>query len=65
VECLRAGVPTDMDVYDGAAWSAVGPVSERSIAARSRSIDFPDFTRGAWKTRKPLAVVASGPAVQN
>jgi predicted dehydrogenase len=64
VECLRAGVPTDMDVYDGAAWSAVGPLSERSIAGRSRSVDFPDFTRGKWKTRKPLAIVASGPAVQ-
>jgi hypothetical protein len=64
VECLRAGVPTDMDVYDGAAWSAVAPVSERSIAARSRSVDFPDFTRGAWKTRKPLAIVASGPAAR-
>jgi hypothetical protein len=57
VECLRAGTPTDMDVYDGAAWSAVSGLSERSIAARGRSVDFPDFTRGAWKTRPPLGIV--------
>jgi hypothetical protein len=62
IECLRGGHPTDMDVYDGAAWSAVTPLSERSIAGRSRSVDFPDFTRGAWRTRPPLAVVASGAA---
>jgi predicted dehydrogenase len=57
IECLRAGTPTDMDVYDGAAWSAVTSLSERSIAQRSRSVDFPDFTRGAWKTRAPLGIV--------
>ena len=59
IECLRAGVPTDMDVYDGAAWSAVAPISERSIAQRSRSVDFPDFTKGAWKTRAPLGIVGA------
>ena len=57
VECLRAGAPTDMDVYDGAAWTAVAPLSERSIAGRSRRVDFPDFTRGAWKGRAPLGII--------
>jgi hypothetical protein len=47
----------DMDVYDGAAWSAVSELSARSIAERSRPIDFPDFTRGAWRSRPPLGVV--------
>ena len=47
VTCLRAGLPTDLDVYDGAAWSAVSALSERSIAGRSRPVDCPDFTRGA------------------
>jgi hypothetical protein len=37
-----------MDVYDAAAWSAPGPLSERSVANRGRSVDFPDFTRGGW-----------------
>jgi predicted dehydrogenase len=54
IQALRAGTPTDMDVYDGAAWSAVTELSERSIAARSAPMDFPDFTRGAWRTRRPL-----------
>ena len=51
-----AATPTDMDVYDGAAWSAVTELSERSIADRSRPVDFPDFTRGAWRTRRPLSL---------
>ena len=57
VQCLRQGKPMDFDVYDAAAWSAVIMVSEQSIAQRSRSIDFPDFTRGAWKSRPPLGIV--------
>jgi predicted dehydrogenase len=57
VQCLRQGTPTDFDVYDGAAWTAVIMLSERSIAERSRSLDFPDFTRGAWRTRPPLGII--------
>ncbi len=57
VQCLRQGAPMDMDVYDGAAWTAVIMLSEQSIAGRSRSVDFPDFTRGAWQRRAPLGIV--------
>lgn len=57
IQCLREGKPTDMDVYDGAAWSAVGFLSEQSVASRSRPVDFPDFTRGAWQRRPPLPIV--------
>ncbi len=57
IQCLLEGKSTDMDVYDGATWSAVIDLSERSIAGRSRSIDFPDFTRGAWKNRPPLGII--------
>ena len=57
VSCLRRGEPPDMDVYDGAAWSAVSELSERSIAQRSTSVEVPDFTRGAWRTREPLGIV--------
>jgi predicted dehydrogenase len=55
--CLRNGVAPDMDVYDAAALSAVTELSERSIAAHSRTMDFPDFTRGKWRARAPLPVV--------
>jgi predicted dehydrogenase len=54
VQALRSGTPTDIDVYDGASWSAISELSERSIAQRSASVDFPDFTRGAWRNRPPL-----------
>ena len=54
IYCLRNGIPLDQDVYDAAAWSVVTPLSEVSVANRGRSMNFPDFTRGEWKTRKPL-----------
>jgi len=43
-----------IDVYDAAAWSAVTPLSEASIAAGSAPQYFPDFTRGDWIKRKPV-----------
>ncbi len=43
-----------IDVYDAAAWSAISPLSEESIAKKSASVEIPDFTRGKWKTRKPV-----------
>ena len=49
--CLQKGLPLDMDVYDLASWCAVCELSERSARNRSASVDFPDFTRGAWKTK--------------
>lgn len=53
IDCLRNGLPLDMNVYDAAAYSAVAPLSEWSVAHRSNSVDFPDFTSGAWKTNAP------------
>ena len=58
-QCLRAGTSPDMDVYDAATWSAISALSERSIAAGSLPIDFPDFTRGAWRDRAPLGIVSA------
>ena len=57
IECLRTGAPTDWDVYDAAAWSAVVALSETSLAQKNAPVDFPDFTRGQWKTRPPLGIV--------
>jgi predicted dehydrogenase len=56
IQSLRAGAPMDMDVYDGATWSAISMLSERSVAERSRPQEFPDFTRGAWTARPPLGI---------
>jgi len=57
VKCLREGRPTDMNVYDAAALSAVVHLSGESLARRSAPVDFPDFTRGRWKTYPQLGVV--------
>lgn len=56
VHCLREGIPLDQDVYDAASWSAISPLTERSVANRSLPVDIPDFTRGRYKTREPLQV---------
>lgn len=58
VYCLRNGQPLDQNVYDAAAWSVVTPLSEASVKDRGNSKDFPDFTRGTWKTATPLGVVS-------
>ena len=60
IDCLRNGLPMDMDVYDAAAWSSITPLSEWSIANGSRPIEIPDFTRGAWKTNKPVELTLQG-----
>jgi predicted dehydrogenase len=59
IYCLRNGEPLDQDVYDGAAWSVISPLSAESVSNRSRPIDVPDFTRGAWKDAKPLGIVGA------
>ncbi len=58
IECLRQGQPTDMDVYDAAAVSSVVELSEISVAKEGRPVEVPDFTRGGWKTNKPLEIVS-------
>jgi len=57
VECLRRGEALDQNVYEGAFWSAVAPLSEKSVAEEGMPQLFPDFTRGDWKNTDPLAVI--------
>jgi hypothetical protein len=59
IDCLRNGLPLDIDVYDAATWSSIAPLSEQSVANRSRSVDVPDFTRGNWKNNKQVDVFLS------
>ena len=60
IDCLRNGLPLDQDVYDAASWSSVFPLSGTSVGNRSKTIDVPDFTRGAWKTNKPHDMTLNG-----
>lgn len=62
IDCLRNGLPLDQDVYDAAAWSSIIPLSERSVGKRSKTVDVPDFTRGAWQTNKPVDLTLDGGA---
>jgi predicted dehydrogenase len=57
IDCLRNGLPLDQDCYDAALWSSIAPLSEKSIATRSTSVDVPDFTGGSLKTNKPVDIL--------
>jgi predicted dehydrogenase len=54
VESIKRKIPTPMDVYDAAAWSAITPLSETSIKLGNQTVEFPDFTSGQWMYRKPV-----------
>ena len=58
IECLQKGLPLDQNIYEGAFWSAVAPLSETSVAQNGMPQKFPDFTRGNWQTTKPLEIIA-------
>ena len=55
--CLQNGLPLDMNVYDLASWCCLCELTEKSADNRGRSMDIPDFTRGAWKTAPKLGLV--------
>lgn len=57
IHCLRSGLPVDQPVYDGASWSALFDLSDKSVRSRSAPQTFPDFTRGAWKAA-PIFTIA-------
>lgn len=54
LESVRDAVQPPIDVYDAAAWSAISPLSEASVASNGAPQIFPDFTRGRWMTNKPI-----------
>lgn len=57
IYCLRNGLPLDQDVYDAASWSSIIELSEISTLNKSKSVEVPDFTRGAWKTTPPIGII--------
>ncbi|MCB9050546.1 MAG: Gfo/Idh/MocA family oxidoreductase [Lewinellaceae bacterium] len=57
ITCFNKGLPLDMDVYDGAAWSVVFPLSEISIQLGNSPVVFPDFTRGDWMKKRDLRML--------
>jgi predicted dehydrogenase len=51
IESVKRNIAPPLDAYDAAAWSAITPLSEISIANNGEPQDFPDFTRGDWVKR--------------
>jgi len=49
IQCIREGLEPDINVYDAAAWSVPGPLSQMSVANGSMPVKVPDFTRGLWQ----------------
>ena len=54
---ILTGEEMPIDVYDMAAWMAVTPLSEQSIAQGGAPQAMPDFTRGKWILRPSRDVV--------
>ncbi len=50
IEAVKNGTDTPINAYDTAAWLAVTPLSEESIAKGGAPVPFPDFTGGKWMT---------------
>jgi hypothetical protein len=53
---LRENKLPDWDVYDSVTSSAISPVTEASVANKGKPIDFPDFTKGKWKTNPKITL---------
>src|SRR5512133_2230259 len=51
---LRENKLPDWDVYDSVTSSVIPPITEASVAGKGKPTDFPDFTKGKWKTRPPI-----------
>lgn len=58
IKALREDKMPYFDVYDSVTSSVIFPLSNKSVAGRSKTIDIPDFTKGKWKTRNPLSFKA-------
>jgi len=56
IDCLRNGIPPDMDVYDAATWSSIIPLSEWSVGNGSQPVRVPDFTCGAYLNNIPVDI---------
>ncbi len=63
VDAVVAKGPAPLDVYDSVTMSAVVELSGLSLA-ENRPVEFPDFTRGVWKTRKPYFALDQGVKTQ-
>ncbi|HYK76188.1 MAG TPA: Gfo/Idh/MocA family oxidoreductase [Daejeonella sp.] len=52
IQSVKQKKQTPIDVYDSVTMSVITPLSEKSILDGNTPQEFPDFTRGKWKSRK-------------
>ena len=62
VYCLQNGLPLDMDVYDLAEWCCLAELGTLSMDNNCCSVEFPDFTRGAWNKVQGFQFAWAAPA---
>lgn len=62
VYCLQNGLPLDMDVYDLAEWCSLAELGALSMDNNCCSVEFPDFTRGAWNKVQGFQFAWADPA---
>ncbi|MEJ7740293.1 MAG: Gfo/Idh/MocA family oxidoreductase [Chitinophagaceae bacterium] len=55
IKAIREEKMPYFDVYDSITSSVIFPLSVKSVAGKSKTVDIPDFTKGKWKTRLPLS----------
>ena len=52
IESVRNRTDFPINVYDAVTWSIITELTEQSVLNKSRPVDFPDFTKGKWKTAR-------------
>jgi predicted dehydrogenase len=52
IEAIKQKKTPPIDVYDSVTMSVILPLSTKSLKEGNKPQEFPDFTRGKWKSRK-------------
>ncbi len=52
IGAVKAKRQTPIDVYDSMTMSVIAPLSTQSLKEDNKTLEFPDFTKGKWETRK-------------
>ncbi|PST84828.1 glycosyl hydrolase [Pedobacter yulinensis] len=52
IQAVKQKKQTPIDVYDSVTMSVIMPLSTQSLKEGNKPQEFPDFTKGKWKTRK-------------
>ena len=54
VDSVKTRTPPPIDVYDAAVWNSIAGLAAESIAHGGQPVAVADFTRGKWRTNKPV-----------